>query len=172
MALTDYETTTQRTAVINSAIAALNSARKSVTDAAALSAELTNKGFEQADIADSCNDVLTVAKDNVSGAIAMLGYIDVNFPYQVKAVIGCPGAYSSCAIDSGTKTFTASGGLPFSEFAAGDVLLVTNAEDAANMKTLTVSSIGGGGSSMVVVESVTTNASDTKLAILHLKKFS
>ena len=55
---------------------------------------------------------------------------------------------------------------------AGDVLLVTNAEDAANMKTLTVSSIGGGGSSMVVVESVTTNASDTKLAILIIKKFS
>lgn len=163
---TRVQTARERVERIEAAIAKLTTARRYNLAADVLSAQRIAEGVDPGAISTEVNAILDLAEASADAAKAD---IDAMFwSYQERVKVGCPGAFASAGL-SGT-TITAVGGLPFSVFATGDKLIATNAEDAANKIPLTVATVVGGGSSMTVVESLTTNTTDTKLSLTMLEE--
>lgn len=81
--------------------------------------------------------------------------------YTLQASAG-----NSYAINSVAETITAAAGT-FSNVKAGDILTITNAEDAGNNSTVTVTTVAADGSSITTNGMATTNAADSTMLITY-----
>jgi hypothetical protein len=173
MPTTPVQTSDSRNEFLDLAIDQLRRAKDLNRQAEKLKRDLNINNIDPATVDTQVQGMLDAAEDLADGAKATIDLAD--WKHQIVVSIGQPGAYASCGIDidnsSDAILTAANSSTPFTPFAAGDIVQLSNTSRAAHSDVRTVKGTSGNTLTLEEVLTDLDTTADTTIRVTLLEYY-